>query len=311
MSLSRIIAIVLPLPNQISHARLTASIDNALEPPRNKEAVNRSNSIGMQIARVLWTLVCVKKTAQNQLNGTMKINRLKTEDLLINAVLFLVLVLPVSALSSDPIQPHKSILDAARNHAKNNATGYSVPPVVTANRLDSRLRLSKCSQPLETFSPPAGRKLGRVTVGVRCSGSKPWSLYVPVMVSLVTDVIVAADNLARGTVLSSSDLMLKKKDIARLRGHFFKQPAEAVGMVLKRSLQQGQVLHSQHTVTQKTVKKGSKVIILARSSKIEVRMPGKALSSGATGERIKVRNIHSKKEVEATVISPGVVRVAL
>ncbi len=241
----------------------------------------------------------------------MNINRLKTVVLQINAVLFLALVLPALAFSSGPIQSHKSILDAARNHAKNNATGYSVPPTVTANRLDSRLRLPECSQPLETFSPPAGRKLGRSTVGVRCSGSKPWSLYVPVMVSLVMDVIVAAHNLTRGTVLSSSHLMLEKKDVARLRGSFFKQPAEAIGKVLKRNLQQGQVLHSQHTVTQKTVKKGSKVIILAHSNKIEVRMPGKALSNGATGERIKVRNIHSKKEIEATVVSPGVVRVAL
>jgi len=241
----------------------------------------------------------------------MNTNQLKTQVLLINTTLLLAFVLPASAFSSNPIQPHKSILDAARNHAINNATGYSVPPTVTVNRLDSRLRLPECSQALEAFSPPAGRKLGRTTVGVRCPGNKPWSLYVPVVVSLVTDVIVAAHNLARGTILSNGDLMLEKKDIARLRGHFFQQPAKAIGKVLKRNLQQGQVLNSQHTVIQKTVKKGSKVIILAHSGNIQVRMPGKALGNGATGERIKVQNIHSKKELEATVVSKGVVKVAL
>ncbi len=236
---------------------------------------------------------------------------LETMILLIRTVLFSALILPASAFSADPIQSHKSIREAALNHAKNNATGYSVPPTVTVNRLDSRLRLSDCKQPLETFSPPAGRRLGRITVGVRCSGNKPWSLYVPVMVSLNADVIVAAHNLTRGTVLSAADFTLEKKDIARLRGSFFNQPAQAIGMVLTRNLQQGQVLHSQHIVARKTVKKGSKVIILAHSKKIQVRMPGKALSNGTTGERIKVQNIHSKKELEAIVVSPGVVRVAL
>ena len=241
----------------------------------------------------------------------MNTNILKTKPLLEYAALLLAFALPLSAFAGNPIQPHKSILDAARNHAIGNATGYSVPPTVTVNRLDSRLRLPKCNQALEAFSPPTGRKLGRTTVGVRCSGNKPWSLYVSVAVSLVTDVIVAAHNLARGTVLSNGDLMLEKKDIARLRGNFFKQPAKAIGKVLKRNLQQGHVLNLQHTATQKTVKKGSKVIILAQSGNIQVRMQGKALGNGATGERIRVQNIHSKKELEATVVSTGVVKVAL
>ncbi len=241
----------------------------------------------------------------------MSVNGLKTGLFPVSIALLATLWWPAAALPAGPIQSHESILDAARRHAEENAGGYAVPPTVTASRLDRRLRLPECSQPLETFSPPAGRKLGRTTVGVRCTGPRPWSLYVPVRVSLLADVVVMARNLARGAVLSRGDLMLAKKDLARLRGRFFERPAEVVGKVLKRSLQQGQVLQSQHTVTQKTVKKGSKVIILARSNAIEVRMPGRALSNGATGERIKVRNIQSKKEIEATVVSPGLVRVAL
>jgi len=241
----------------------------------------------------------------------MNINRLKNKSLLINIVLSSALVLPVSLFAADLIQSHKSIRDAAHNHAKNNATGYAMPPTVTVNRLDSRLRLPKCSQPLDTFSPPTGRKLGRITIGVRCSGSKPWSLYVPTLVSINADVVIAAHNLARGTALNASDLMLEKKDIARLRGNYFSNPAQAIGKVLKRNLQQGQVLNSQYMVIPNTIKKGSKVIILAHSSNIQVRMPGKALSSGAMGALIKVQNINSKKELEAIVMSPGVVKVAM
>jgi len=245
------------------------------------------------------------------MTNEMNTNELKTKDLLLKSMLVTALILPTFVFSADAIQSHESIREAAHNYAKESATGYSVPPTVAVNRLDSRLRLPKCEQPLETFSPPAQRKLGRATVGVRCSGSKPWSLYVPVMVSLNSDVIVAARNLTRGAILSAADLTLEKKDIARLRGGFFEQPTEAIGKALKRNLQQGQVLHAQHIATPNTVKKGSKVIILANSKKIQVRMPGKALDNGTMGELIRVQNSHSKKELEATVVSPGVVRVAM
>ena len=194
---------------------------------------------------------------------------------------------------------------------KDSVTGYSVPPTVTVSRLDSRLRLPKCTLPLEAFSPPAGRKLGKTTVGVRCSGNKPWSLYVSVMVSLHADVVVTAHHLSRGATLTAEDLILEKKDIARLRGSYFSDPTQAIGKALKRNLQQGRVLNSQHIITPNTIKKGSKVIILAHSDNIQVRMPGKALSNGVMGALIKVQNIQSKKELEAIVMSPGVVKVAM
>ncbi len=241
----------------------------------------------------------------------MKINHLKIKNLLINALLLSTLVLPTFVYSTDSFQSHESIRNAAHEHAKDNLTGYSVPPTVTVNRIDSRLRLATCNLPLEAFSPPTGRKLGRTTIGVRCSGIKPWSLYVSAMVSLNSDVVVAAHNLARGTTLSATDLTLEKRDIARLRSNYFDNPAQAIGKRLKRNLQRGQVLDAIYIVTPKTIRKGNKVIILASSSKVQVRMPGKALSNGVTGERIKVQNIYSKKELEAIVVSPGVVKVAM
>jgi flagella basal body P-ring formation protein FlgA len=41
-----------------------------------------------------------------------------------------------------------------------------------------------------------------------------------------------------------------------------------------------------------------------------VRMPGKALGNGAIGERIKVENNSSSRQIEVTVISPGIVQAS-
>ena len=232
--------------------------------------------------------------------------------ILFNVVALLgVLLLPTTALSAGATQSHDSIREAARRHVLEKNTGYTVPPTVSVNRLDSRLRLQACDRPLETFSPPARRKLGRITVGVRCNGAKPWSLYVPVSVSIITKVVVAARDLPRGAILTASDLKLVEQDIARLNRGYIEQPTQAIGKITKRSLQRGHVLTPKQISTPLAVKKGNRVAIVASNSAIQVRMRGKALSNGATGERIRVQNISSKKEIEATVISPGVVRVSM
>ena len=44
--------------------------------------------------------------------------------------------------------------------------------------LDQRLRLSQCETPLEAFLPPGARLYGKTTVGVRCTGDKPWKIFV-------------------------------------------------------------------------------------------------------------------------------------
>jgi len=59
-------AIVIPPVNPINHARLTASIDNALEPLHN---IKRLDSIGMRIARVLV------EADMRQKNGMKSIER--------------------------------------------------------------------------------------------------------------------------------------------------------------------------------------------------------------------------------------------
>ncbi len=226
-------------------------------------------------------------------------------------VLLAALLSPAPALSSRAAQSHDSIREAARRHVLEKTAGYSVPPTVSVGRLDSRLRLQACDKPLETFSPPAGRSLGRITVGVRCSGTKPWSLYVPVTVAIITDVVVAARDLSRGAILTSKDLELVAQDITRLHRGFMERPGQAIGKTLKRNLRRGQVLTPNQIAAPLAIKKGSRVAIVASSGAIQVRMQGKALGNGATGERIRVQNLSSKKEIEATVISPGVVRVSM
>ncbi len=215
------------------------------------------------------------------------------------------------AAESTSYQSHESIREAAREHILERREEYPAPPEVQAGHLDNRLRLAACEQPLETFSPPGKRLLGKVTVGVRCEGEKPWVLYVPVTIIVMAPVVVANSELARGATVTPGDVKLEKRDIARLHRGYYATLEEAVGKTVRHSLRRNQVVTPSRLNSPLAVKRNSRVTILAASSSVQVRMSGTALQNGSIGERIRVKNRSSERELEARVVKQGVVQVTM
>jgi len=60
---------------------------------------------------------------------------------------------------------------------------------------------------------------------------------------------------------------------------------------------------------QRLIERGQRVTVLAGGNGLEVRMPAEALSHGAKGERIRVRNLSSHRIIEGVVAGAGLVRV--
>lgn len=226
--------------------------------------------------------------------------------------LALTAALATGTLAAAPVQDHASIRKTAEQFATDAArAGYGQTPDVRAGKLDSRLRLSHCDVPLEAFQPQGGKTLGNITVGVRCSGSNSWSLYVPVKVSIYDRVVAAARPLSRGDVIGDGDVKLVERDLAQLHSGYYSDPAEVAGMEVTRTIATDAAL-SNHLVKEPLqVRRGQRVVLVAESGGLEVRMSGEALDDGATGARIKVRNLSSKRIVDGTVLSATVVRVAM
>ncbi len=208
-------------------------------------------------------------------------------------------------------QSLQSIRDTVAEFAESSVDGATGETVVTVGKLDRRLRLAECELPLEAEYPNHGKALGSVTVKVRCDGAKPWSLMVQARIQQFIDVAVAARPLGRNLVLGSGDTKLARTDISRLRGGYFATTQETHGMVVKRSVQAGTVLTSVMLKPAILIKRGEKVIIRAESGSIQVKMMGQAMQAGSRGEVIQVKNLSSKRVIEAEVVSPGVVRVRM
>ncbi|MCP3667025.1 MAG: flagellar basal body P-ring formation protein FlgA [Gammaproteobacteria bacterium] len=209
------------------------------------------------------------------------------------------------------LELHSNIRETARRYVVDRLADTTGRVEISTGELDSRLHLQACDHPLESFTTSQKRVKKRQTIGVRCTGSKPWTLYVPVTVKIMKKVFVAHHPLPRGTLLLKEGIKLEERDITQLRRGFYIEERRLIGKTLKKSLIKGAEITPSHLTTEETIKRGNRVIISAKSRLFSVKMAGKALSAGKRGDRIKVINLSSKRKLEATVIAPGLVEVTL
>lgn len=178
-----------------------------------------------------------------------------------------------------------------------------------ASALDRRLKLPRCDQPLAAFLRAGARVQQRTIVGVRCTGSRPWKVYVPVSLVVKEEVLVTRGNLPRGHQLTVDDVTLERRDVSRVPGGYLTRPAEVVGQRLKQSLRAGAIVAPTGLVARTVVRRGQSVTLAARSDAINIRMAGKAMMDGALHQRIRVQNVNSGRVVEGIVRSPELVEV--
>lgn len=182
---------------------------------------------------------------------------------------------------------------------------------ITINRLDPRLRLPTCDKELTTTLESPAEPIGRVTMRVRCEGSAPWTVFVPGQVRLFREVVTASRPLKRDKVLTEMDVGLAERDVGLLNQGYMTALPQAVGKKMTRPLLPDQVVAPTFVEYAEVIRRGDQVVITARSGGIHVRMPGEALSDGAIGRQISVRNQRSQRVVKARVVGPGQVEVAM
>ncbi|TVP83944.1 MAG: flagella basal body P-ring formation protein FlgA [Thioalkalivibrio sp.] len=211
-------------------------------------------------------------------------------------------------------EPQRNILAEATafmEAAAAEAHGAGFEVSVSAGRLDDRLRLRACEEGLEAFNAPGTRTAGNTTVGVRCHGPVSWTLYVPVQIEVRGEVVVLGQPLPRGSVLQPSQLRLERQDVGGLSNGYLGDLEEARDMVLRRALQAGTVLTPQMVEPPRLIERGQRVLLVAETGTVAVRVQAEAMGNGALGERVRVRNLSSQEIVEGRVLSHGVVGVSM
>ncbi len=234
-----------------------------------------------------------------------------TEKRILPSLLCLLLCAGGGMAAAAQTESHQRILDTAQHFLAQQLKGRSGKTEIHLGTLDRRLRLAHCDAPLQGYLPAGGQLAGNTTVGVRCTGSHPWHLYVPARIAVLERVVISRGFLPRGTVLGSEHIIVAERDVTANGHGYVRDPADVLGKVLRQPVQDGRLLMPAMLTQAKLVKRGDEVMILSQGGSFEVRMRGSALADGAEGDRIRVRNLNSKRIVEGRINADGSIMVQM
>jgi flagellar basal body P-ring formation protein FlgA len=179
---------------------------------------------------------------------------------------------------------------------------------ITTTDIDPRLRLSACHTPLEYFVPVGGRLWGSSSLGARCAAPSAWTIYIPLSVKVVTNVVFAAHPLIPGQKLTEADILLKNDDITQFAHGAIGDPKLALGKTVAASVPAGYPLRADMLRAPFVVLQGQSVKIVAQGRGFQVNSEGKAQTNAAEGQLVGVR-LTSGKIIKGTAKEGGVVEV--
>jgi flagella basal body P-ring formation protein FlgA len=176
-----------------------------------------------------------------------------------------------------------------------------------AGPIDPHLSLTPCPVP-EAFLPAGARLWGNSTVGVRCNGDKPWTVFVPVQVHVIGEYLVTARPLSPGQIIAATDIAPRTGDLTLLPAGILTDPEQIVGKTPASGLGAGQALRNELLRAPVVVQAGQSVVLQSKGQGFVVRAEGKALAQAAEGQVVQVR-VASGSTVSGIAHNGGVVEV--
>lgn len=181
---------------------------------------------------------------------------------------------------------------------------------IAVGRIDPRLKLAQCRQPVQVSFLGKKRLSGKVNVRLDCN-APTWSIFVPSEIKLTERIVVSTVSLPRGTRIQASQVSLQVTETSSLHYTYFRDLSQVIGTTTTRPIQSGDVIFTNMIKASNAVHKGDNVVIRAVAGSLAVRMQGTALQDGAIGKQIQVRNNQSQRIIRAIVTGAGQVEVPM
>lgn len=153
--------------------------------------------------------------------------------------------------------------------------------------------LSECAA-LEPFMPSGARLWGRMTVGVRCAGERPWTIYLQARVALRATYYLAARAMAPGEVLTAADLVARDGDLTGLPQAIVTDPSQAVGSVSLVRIAGGMPLRRDMLKSASAVAIGQTVRVVAAGDGFSISAEGSAMNNASPGQQVRVKTANGQ-----------------
>jgi flagella basal body P-ring formation protein FlgA len=229
-------------------------------------------------------------------------------------ILGVLLIFASSYLYADSTQSLELLKNKIETYALNELSHYTEGKIqIITGRIDPRLNLKNCAEDkLEIFNPYQTPMLSTSTMAVKCQEeNNHWTLYVPIKVTVLKTVLVTKRALIKGSVITNDDLYPAELDAQKLKQGYFTDAKELLGLICKQDIPADTTLNPHNIELAKLVHTGEQVTIRVTTKNLNISMDGVAMSEGVLGQSIKVKNLTSKRIIEAQVSGDKQVTIVL
>jgi flagellar basal body P-ring formation protein FlgA len=173
--------------------------------------------------------------------------------------------------------------------------------------ISSTYQLQECQQP-PTLNLGKPLQPGRNSLEIRCA--QPWwQQYVALQLHSWRNVAILTRAMNNGDALTADSIRWVRQDVGELNQGFFTSADELQGQTVKRTLKAGTILNPDQVQPALLVRRGDTLRIKLRRGNIQLQTDGTAQEDGRQGERIRIRNNQSGKNLTAIVIAAGEVEI--
>lgn len=148
--------------------------------------------------------------------------------------------------------------------------------------------LAQCRE-AQPFLPAGARAWGRTVVGVRCVDGPPGTAFVPVVVRVHAQALVAARALAPGTVIAPGDVARAEVELTAAPGTVLGDEREAVGRTVARAVPAGAAIRDESLRVAYAVGAGDHVRVVYAGAGFSVTADARALAAAREGQGVRVQ----------------------
>jgi flagella basal body P-ring formation protein FlgA len=142
---------------------------------------------------------------------------------------------------------------------------------------------------MEAFLPNGASAWGRVSVGLRCTGERPWTRYIQARVAVEGRYLVAARAIEAGQALGAGDVAARTGDLTALPKSVLADPAELKGMVASHRVAAGAPLRREQLRGTVVIQQGQTVQVIAGGPGFTVSTEARALTRAEAGALVQAK----------------------
>lgn len=162
---------------------------------------------------------------------------------------------------------------------------------------------------LEAFLPRGAQLRGRVSVGMRCNTSQPWTRYVQAYVTVVGTYYVAARQIEAGQTLVPADTTAREADLTTLPASVVVDANQLGGVTALNRIALGAPIRRELLRGISVVQQGQNTKVVTRGAGFTISTEGKAMTDAAIGAVVQVK-IHGGQLISGIVRPDGIVERA-